>query len=107
MKVDITNVGAPLDVFAPVGKPVVDLQRCDPLQIRQLLSCDTHRLTNITFTRDTAGQKMDAGSLAEHERVNRKQWKTLWVPVQVEKRNLSAEHLPFTIFSNIDRLPDK
>lgn len=33
----ITNVGPPFDLFAPVGEPVVDFERGDPLQIGQLL----------------------------------------------------------------------
>lgn len=33
----ITNVGPSLDLFATVGEPVVDFERGDPLQIRQLL----------------------------------------------------------------------
>lgn len=45
-RADITNVSTPLDVFAAVCKPVVDFQRCYPLQIRQLLSCNTHTDTH-------------------------------------------------------------
>lgn len=37
----ITNVGPSLDLFATVGKPVVNFQGGDPLQIGQLLSWNT------------------------------------------------------------------
>lgn len=36
-EINITNISTPLDVFAAVGEPVVDLQGGYPLQIRELL----------------------------------------------------------------------
>lgn len=39
----ITNVGPSLDLLAAVGEPVVHLQGCDSLQVRQLLSWNTPR----------------------------------------------------------------
>lgn len=50
---DRTYVSTSLDVLASVGKPVVDLQRGDSLQIRQLLSC-------LTNTHIYAGQTLAA-----------------------------------------------